>query len=114
MRHSAGKAIAVVIVLAEVVALGFSAISPASAQDCARERSQIRRQQQLILRQQREIESNQRRIESQRDHLVRSPVTGEAIDERKLPKGLLSGVLPACPLGFAYNPFTGCVLYVAH
>ena len=114
MKRAAAIVIAIAIVVAEIASIGLAATSPASARDGARERSQIRRQQQLILRQQREIESNQRRIEGQREHLVRSPLTGEAIDERKLPKGLLSGVLPACPLGFAYNPFTGCVLYVAH
>ena len=112
MQPSARKAIAVVIVLAEVATIGLGATSSVSAQDSTR--SQIRRQQQLILRQQREIESNQRRIEGQREHLVRSPVTGEAIDERKLPKGLLSGFLHSCPMVFAYKLFVGCVLYVAH
>ena len=114
MRHQAGKLVAIAIVVAELASVGLAATS-ASAQESGQTQRQIRRQQQIILQQQKQILENQRRLASQKEQIVeRSPVTGEAIDERKLPKGLLSGILPSCPLGFAYNPFVGCVLYVAH
>ncbi len=114
MGHAAKKYAAIAIVMAELVSLGVAATS-ASAQDTAQSRREIRRQQEIILQQQKQILENQRRLEGQKEQLTeRSPVTGQAIDERKLPKGILSGVIPSCPLGFQYNLFVGCVLYVAH
>ena len=113
MARVANTYVAIAIVVAELLSLGMTATA-ASAQDTVKERRQIRQQQQIILEQQRQILSNQRRLDSQKEQITRSPVTGEPVDESKLPKGLLSGILPACPLGFAYNPFVGCVLYVAH
>ena len=118
MKREPNRLVVVAIIVAELVSVGMMVgltMTPASAQSASKERAQIKRQQQVILEQQRQILDNQRRLDGQREQFVsRSPVTGEAIDERKLPKGLLSGILPSCPLGFAYNPFTGCVLYVAH
>ena len=114
MKRKSNTLVAIAIVVGELASVGLATTS-ASAQDTAQQRREIKRQQQLILQQQSEILSNQRRLEGQKAQIVeRSPVTGEPIDEQKLPKGLLSGVIPSCPLGFIYNLFTGCVLYVAH
>ncbi len=118
MKHAAHTFAAFAILVAEIASVGMAttlAVTPVAAQNATQEQRQIARQRRLILQQQREILDNQRRLAGQKEQVVeRSPVTGEAIDTSKLPKGLLSGILPSCPLGFAYNAFVGCVIYVAH
>lgn len=108
MTAKAVKLITIAIFAVALASVGFTATS-ALADEASRK--EIRRQQEIIRQQQLVIH----RLETRdQPRYQASPVTGEPVDTRRLPKGLLNGILPDCPLGFAYNPFVGCVLYVAH